>query len=201
MQTAVIVTKHLWLVSLSLVATCLATFFLTTQVSQTVTVTQIYDWQFTNENGNTGSSTDLIQGEVIFEFDDSQTSPQKINISSFKITNITNLNSSSIPYFGDGEIELNTNLVNVGFGNIFAAEFDSNGGLQSLFINFSETEEFFYLSFASSLIPSEVSLEDWSDGSLYKDSDASSFQIYERVSSVPWSFSLFIDFLTNQKSF
>lgn len=178
-------TKNFWVFISGFVTICLAVFFLTTQSTPAVNLTSSYDWQFTNESGSAGSPTDLIRGEVIFEHDGSLPFPKEIRPTSFRITSITGLNSSSRPFFGDGEIELNTNLVNVGFGNIFVAEFDPEGRLQSLLVNFSETDEFFYLSFNHNLLPPEVSFEDATLGNSYKDRDASSFFITKQITKVP----------------
>lgn len=70
----------------------------------------IYDWQFTNEDGNFGNSTDIIKGEV--EFNNADVFPNATNVAatSLTITSIDNLTAPN-PFFGDGGIELFDNLV------------------------------------------------------------------------------------------
>ena len=71
----------------------------------------VFNWQFTNEDGLYGNSTDIVAGEV--EFDDAQAVPGASNVAAtrFEITGVTGLTSTSAPLFGDGGIELDTNLV------------------------------------------------------------------------------------------
>lgn len=87
----------------------------------------IYDWQFTNEDGNFGNSTDVVAGFVEFDatsYSDLANRQQEPAIN-LQITSVTGLSATSSPFFGDGGIELNTNLVSGAFRNEFG--FDGAG--------------------------------------------------------------------------
>ncbi len=72
-----------------------------------------FDWQFTNDDGNFGNPTDVVAGFV--EFNDADVFPNATNVAAtnLQITSVTGLNSTSTPFFGDGLIELNQNLVSI----------------------------------------------------------------------------------------
>ncbi len=71
-----------------------------------------FDWQFTNVSGNFGTPTDIVAGEV--EFLDSEAIPNATGVAAtrLEITSVTNADSTTAPFFGDGLIELNQDLVN-----------------------------------------------------------------------------------------
>lgn len=91
----------------------------------------IFDWTFTNVDGNTGNTSDVVSGEV--EFDDLLAVPNADDIPAtrLEITNVTNgsLDLTS-RLFGDGNIELNTNLVtNPGIAFVNNWDLDSSGNI------------------------------------------------------------------------
>lgn len=83
----------------------------------------VYDWQFTNEDGSFGSSTDVVAGFV--EFDDADVTPRAMNVAAtnFQITSVT-FDPASSPFFGNGFIELNENLV--GGSTVNSFDFNTN---------------------------------------------------------------------------
>lgn len=70
----------------------------------------IYDWQFTNENGNFGNPEVVVAGFV--EFNDADVTPNAEGVPAIdlQITSVTNLPNEN-PFFGDGGIELDTTIV------------------------------------------------------------------------------------------
>ena len=84
----------------------------------------IYDWQFTNDDGSYGTNNEIVRGEV--EFLDADVFPNANNVSatSLTITGVDNLSDPN-PFFGDGGIELNTNLI--GSSNVTNNSFSFDG--------------------------------------------------------------------------
>lgn len=111
----------------------------------------VYNWQFTNENGNLDSPTDVVRGFV--EFDDANVSPNATNVqaTSFQITEVTDVNSSGSPgrFFGNGfglELGVDFPIISVGPGADPARSsfsFDSNSEIvgSELFVDFIRERE------------------------------------------------------------
>ena len=74
----------------------------------------IYNWQFTNEDGNftttDPANQDIVTGFVEFNDADVQPNATDVQAIDLQITSVTNLPNGSDPFFGDGGIELNQNL-------------------------------------------------------------------------------------------
>ena len=91
-----------------------------------------YNWEFINEDGNLGNFTDVVSGFVEFDatsFDDLK-NQIFVPAIDFQITNVTGLTNMSAPLFGDGGIELNTNLVTDDLNLIYNGfSFDENGDI------------------------------------------------------------------------
>ncbi len=86
----------------------------------------IFNWQFTNEDGDFGNSTDVVAGFV--EFNDADVFPNATGVAAInlQITSVTGLNSTSSPFFGDGAIELNQNLIPFSAGGANSFDFNSS---------------------------------------------------------------------------
>ncbi len=151
-----------------------------------------FNWQFTNENGNTGSPTDIIAGEV--EFDDSQAVPNATNVPAirFEITSVTGLTSISAPFFGDEGIELNEDLVGAAFQNSFS--FNASGGVDvtNARFRFSELDQGSVqerLALTNNM--GQSFLEEFGGSSLeFRDSDSSTLSFTQQAATpVPFEIS------------
>ena len=83
----------------------------------------IFDFTFTNENGLFGTNTDVVEGFV--EFNDADVAIGSGAAIAIEITRVTengvDLTDTSIPFFGDGAIELDTDFIGLTteFSHIF----------------------------------------------------------------------------------
>ncbi len=75
----------------------------------------IFDWTFTNEDGNIGNATDVVEGFVEFNDADVAGGPFPVEAIAIEITRVTvngvELTETSSPFFGDGAIELDTDFI------------------------------------------------------------------------------------------
>lgn len=163
----------------------------------------IFDWQFTNEDGNFGIGNEIVRGEV--EFNDNDVSPNATDVAatSFTITSVTGLTDTSAPFFGDGGIELNENLTvekKIGDNINNKWSFDSNSqptGQTNTFSILSDDSNNFEQIFFREGLTGEVRF--WNiDGfrssstteTILSDVDSSSLTFSEQTSaSVPFEFS------------
>ena len=157
----------------------------------------IFNWQFTNEDGTFGSPTDIVAGEVEFDDADVFSGATGVAATRFEITSVTGLNSSSAPLFGDGAIELNTNLITdpgiLVLRNNF--DFDENGFEDFEFAAggdlISEEIQIYYeileggaIISGTSFLKDDLNLDD------YEDIDSSTLSFSQQGSaSVPFEFS------------
>lgn len=135
----------------------------------------IFDWQFINEDGTIGNPTDIIAGEV--EFNDADVFPNAINVAAtrLEITSVTGLNSSSAPFFGDGGVELNTNLVP--FSSFNSYSFNASEEISSTTARSIAGGEQLQLITGA---PSQ--LADFIDVVAYQDSDSSTLSFTQQAS-------------------
>lgn len=85
-------------------------FFASLSLAQSANAV-IFNWQFTNEDGSFGISTDVVSGFV--EFNDADVFPNATGVvaTNLQISSVTGLPTGSDPFLGDGGMELNENLL------------------------------------------------------------------------------------------
>lgn len=153
----------------------------------------IYQWSFTNENGNVGNTSDTVSGFVEFSATSfgNLADQMMLNAIDLQITEVTidGTPSTGTPFFGDGGVELNKNLVSnsdiFNFENLWS--FDSSSNISQ--VNFvsidSVPNETFELSLSSL---SQLTTGNTPALSL-NDSDSSSI-IFDQQASTPVPFEL-----------
>ena len=152
----------------------------------------IYDWQFTNEDGDFGNPTDIVKGFVEFNDADVFAGATNVKAINFQINSVTELNETSAPFFGDGGIEINSNLLNLELGEyINSFYFDAEeeiilNGNNSSYRAFGRDNESGWEEFAFS--PSVIYFLQQNQTS-FRDNDSSSLQFTRQSASVPFEFS------------
>ena len=153
----------------------------------------IYDWRFTNEDGTSGSTTDIISG--IVEFNDADVFPGATDVDPI------NFQVNNIPGFPNGisPIIPNENLLDFPRDGIAALsfpgknppdvgdfDFDSNlmlGDFSLLFVIRDDSFRTGLVNFTSSASQLDVG------GLSFRDNDSSSVIFQEASASVPFEFS------------
>ena len=156
-----------------------------------------YDWTFTNQDGTGEFINYRVSGFVVFDNGITLSSQNNVSAVDLQITEITNdVNNITVPFFGDGGIELNTNLI--GGGTLSSNQFDFNASseiIASQFVseyidNNSDTETLRLDS--GSLTELENLTPGLRGGGItveLSDNDADSLVFTGQAASVPFEFS------------
>ena len=184
-----------WRKSFWFASATVATFSFWTQPASAI----IFDWQFTNENGNVGSSTDVVSGWV--EFKDAEVFPNATNVAAtnLQITSVTGLPTGSDPFLGDGGLELNQNLLSssqIDIVNGNSVSFNSSGAiirsdLDLRLLDDNSNTERLSLRLVESIETSFLNAQSPPSNPfpVYMDLDSSTLTFTRQSASVPFEFS------------
>ena len=155
----------------------------------------IFDWEFTNTNGSftttTPANQDIVRGFV--EFNDADVASGTASAIDLQITSVTNLPNGSDPFFGDGGIELNTNLALSPSPSQNSFDFNGQGDITSYEFDLRTSDNNFVIEQLilrqSTNVRRIINTDEFSFTNTISSSNSSTLTFQEASASVPFEFS------------